>query len=407
MSMGKKRNRVFELILCVVLALALLVSAGCTPSASESGQQGSAVNDDTTQQIAGNITGAPVLPGLQCLSVLELEYAEQFSCFYYENGYQAFQIRQEDTYLLVPDGASVPDGLDSSVIVLQKPLSSIYVAATAAMALFDAIDCLDHIKYSSVQAGDWYVENANRAMDEGRIVYAGKYSEPDYELLISQGCDLSVQSTMIYHSPKVKEMLEAMGIPVMVDAASFESHPLGRTEWIKLYGFILGEDEKAKSFFDEQAQIVEDLKDFENTGKTVVYFYISSNGQAVIRSSGDYIAKMINIAGARYAFDGIANPSESSTTVSLSMEEFYATAVNADYLIYNASIDQPIKTMQDLLGKDQLFADFKAVQEGNVWCTERNFYQASDIAARMIDDINLMITNGSEKDMTFLYRVRS
>ena len=400
MIKDNRRNRPARFALCVLLAIALLASAGCG--------QGNAEGDTTTtQQRADDIAEAPMIPGLQCLSALELEYAEQFSCYYYEDGYQVFEIRQEDTYLLVPEGAQAPDGLDSSITVLQKPLSSVYIAATASMALFDALDSIDCIKYSSVQAGGWHTENANKAMNDGSIAYAGKYSEPDYELLVSQGCDLSVQSTMIYHSPKVEEMLEAMGVPVMVDAASFESHPLGRMEWIKLYGFILGEDEKAQSVYNEQAKIVDDLKDFENTGKTVVYFYISSNGQVVIRSSGDYIAKMIELAGAKYAFGDIADPSQSSTTISLTMEEFYATAVNADYLIYNASIDQPIKTINDLLGKSQLFTDFKAVQEGNVWCTERNFYQASDIAMQMIGDINLMITTGDQDKMTFLHKVSS
>ena len=51
------------------------------------------------------------------------------------------------------------------------------------------------------------------------------------------------------------------------------------------------------------------------------------------------------------------------------MEEFYAKAKNADYLIYNASIDSPINSIADLTAKSELFADFKAVKNGNVWCT--------------------------------------
>lgn len=62
------------------------------------------------------------------------------------------------------------------------------------------------------------------------------YSAPDYELILSKNCDLAIESTMIYHKPEVKEKLEQFGIPVLVEHSSYESHPLGRTEWLKLYG---------------------------------------------------------------------------------------------------------------------------------------------------------------------------
>ena len=48
---------------------------------------------------------------------------------------------------------------------------------------------------------------------------------------------------MIYHKPEVQEKLEQFGIPVLVEHSSYESHPLGRTEWLKLYGVLLGKEE--------------------------------------------------------------------------------------------------------------------------------------------------------------------
>ena len=53
------------------------------------------------------------------------------------------------------------------------------------------------------------------------MLFAGKYDEPDYELLVNQGCDLAVESTMILHSPKVQEMIEMLGIPVFIDRSSY------------------------------------------------------------------------------------------------------------------------------------------------------------------------------------------
>ena len=84
------------------------------------------------------------------------------------------------------------------------------------------------------------------------MIYAGKYSAPDYELILNEGCDLAIESTMIHHNLEVQEKLEQFGIPVMVERSSYESHPLGRTEWMKLYAVLLGKEDVAEKVFKEQ-----------------------------------------------------------------------------------------------------------------------------------------------------------
>lgn len=142
---------------------------------------------------------------------LELQYAQQFSVDYYQGGYALVEIRETGTYLVVPPEADVPSGLDEGVTVLQQPLDRIYLAATSAMDLFRELDGLDAIRLSGTEAQGWYVEEARAAMEAGEILYAGKYSAPDYERIYAEGCDLAVESTMIYHTPEVKEQLAYIG----------------------------------------------------------------------------------------------------------------------------------------------------------------------------------------------------
>ena len=348
---------------------------------------------------------APQIPGLTYESEMELKYAQCFHVFYYNDGYALIDIKDDGQFLVVPEGKEAPADMDKSITVIQKPVSRIYLAATSAMALFNAIDGLDSIRLSGTQASGWYVDDAAQAMEDGKILFAGKYDEPDYELLINEDCDLAIESTMILHSPKVAEMIKELGIPVMIDHSSYETHPLGRTEWVKLYSVLLGKEKEAAAFFDDQAKVIEDLSGFTNTEKTVAYFYINTDGSAVVRTSDDYIPKMIEIAGGRYIFPDLKNTEGTGSSVRLTMEEFYNQAVNADYLIYNASIDSPITSIDDLLAKSDLFADFKAVKDGNVWCTGKQLYQATDIVGELIKDVHLMLTDGDENDMTFLTRV--
>ena len=374
--------------LCLLLAVCLLILAGCTAGGGSAGQQ------DT-------------LPGTDIPKTdsMALEYADQFAVDYYEGGYKLLTVVQGDRYLLVPEGAEVPAGLDSSIIVLQAPVENIYMAASSVMSLFDAMDGLDSILFSATQANGWYVENAKKAMEEGRIYFAGKYSEPDYEALLEGECGLAIENTMLLHSPKVKEMIEQLGIPVLIEYSSYESHPLGRTEWIHFFGALLDKEETAKAYFDSQVERVAAIQSNENTGKKLGFFYISPSGRVVVYSDSCYVAKMVELAGGEYLFQGVTDEDSSRTSVNITMEDFYSYAVDADYLIYNATIDDPVYTVDQLLQKSDLLAELKAVQDGHVWCTGKYMYQASDIIGDLILDIHRVLTD-DPGEMSFIYQLQ-
>ena len=171
---------------------------------------------------------APDFGSMTAEDSMELLYAEQFSVDYYEGGYALITIRESGRFLVVPENMPVPENLDEDIAVIRQPLQNIYLVATSAMDLFCALDGTGAISLSGTEASGWYVQKAREEMEKGNIVYAGKYSAPDYELILSKGCDLAVESTMIYHSPEVKEKLEGFGIPVLVERSSYETHPLGK-----------------------------------------------------------------------------------------------------------------------------------------------------------------------------------
>ena len=398
------KKRTYRL-LCVLASTVLLVTGALT-GCSSSGRSGVSKGDGTqqTEENGAEEKKAPKIDGLKYQKTMQLKYATGFDVYYYKGGYKLLDVHDDRQYLIVPEGKKKPADLDKDIVVLKQPLDHIYLAATSAMALFDSMDGLDSIRMSGAQASDWYIDNAKKAKEEGRILYAGKYSEPDYELLVSENCDLAIESTMILHSPKVQEMIEMLDIPVFIDRSSYESQPLGRTEWIKLYGAMLDKEEEAADFFASQASVVENLKDFQNTEKTVAFFYINTSGAAVVRNPEDYISNMIELGGARNAFRDLQDDS-GKTSVPITMEQFYDTAEDADYLIYNASIDSTVKTLDDLLAKDSMFADYKAVKEGNVWTTEKSMYQATDKIAQFTNDINLLVTGGDPDQMVFLRKL--
>ena len=353
---------------------------------------------------ASKTSKAPLIEGLTYVSTVPLRYAEGFSLHNYEDGYTLIDIVDSGTFLVVPEGKNIPNSLPKSITPLHQPLDRIYLVASATMALFDALDGLEHLKFSGTAQKGWYIDNAVKAMENGDLLFAGKYNEPDFELLLSKGCQLAIESTMILHSPKTKEMLEMLGIAVLIERSSFESHPLGRTEWIKLYGALIGKEAEAEAYFNQQAKIMEAAKQFAKTGKTIAFFYIASDGTVRVRNRTDYLVKMIQIAGGEYAYTPVITTEETRSSVSISMEDFYKATLDADYIVYNATIDDPITEIAQLLAKSETMADFKAVKEGNVYCTDKYLYQATDILGTLIRDFHLMLQD-DDTAMTFLHKV--
>lgn len=339
-------------------------------------------------------------------NTMELTYAEKFSVDYYSDGYALVTIPDDDgRFLVVPEGKEAPKDLDQDIVVLQQPLENMYLVASATMDMFAALDALDTVRFSALKADSWYIEPAREAMEAGDILYAGQYSAPDYERILSEKCGLAIENTMIYHTPEVKEQLEQFEIPVLVDYSSYESSPLGRTEWVKLYGLLVGKEEEAEKAFEMESEAFTSIQDKEKSGKTVAFFYITSNGEANVRRSSDYLPKMIEMAGGSYVFAHLGDEEDTaSSTVSMQMEEFYAAAKDADYIIYNSTIDGELSSVEELLGKSSLLQKFRAVQEGNVFCTTKNLYQSSMELGTIISDIHKML-NGEEDSLTYIYRL--
>ena len=129
-------------------------------------------------------------------------------------------------------------------------------------------------------------------------------------------------------------------------------------------------------------------------------------GYAYVRKSDDYIAKMIELAGGNYIFEDLGDSENALSTMNMLMEEFYARAKDADYIIYNSTIDGNLASIDDLLAKNSLFADFKAVKDGNVWCIGKNLYQDTMDTGSIIHDFHEMLTSEDTDELTYMYKLK-
>lgn len=382
---GRTLKKIGAWILCAAFCALIIACGGAKPADADRNE-------------------GPAWETLSVISETPVRYATEFKIVQYTDGYELIEIPATGRLLLVPEGMGKPKGLPDDVAVLYRPVDRIYLAATSAMDFFRALDGISAVRLSGTKADGWSIEEAADAMERGDMLFAGKYSAPDFELILKEHCDLAIESTMIYHSPAISEKLIDYGIPVLIERSSYEEDPLGRMEWIKVYGAILGREAEAEAAFDAEVKAIEAIGEMPKTGRTVAFFYVTGAGSVNVRKSGDYVVKMIETAGGAYAFSDLSDGSALST-VNMTMESFYTGAKDADILIYNSTIDGEIFSLAELLDKSPLFSEFKAVKSGDVWCTGKNLFQEPMGIGKLIADFYRVLSGEGTDALVYLHKV--
>lgn len=115
---------------------------------------------------------------------------------------------------------------------------------------------------------------------------------------------------------------------------------------------------------------------------------------------------MVEMAGGSFISFDPSDEAEGSSSVQaiIDLETFYAQAKDADVIIYNTTVDGTVASIADLTGKNPLLADFKAVQDGEVYACDENMYQAMTDMDDIMGDIRSALT-GTEESSGYIWKL--
>lgn len=395
------------------LTIPLALLTACSPTDAASSQAGSG---DSSPNVASHTFRNPDLGcGFEPTASLELAYAQSFTVDYYEGGFALICVITGERFLVIPAGKDVPSELAPDIQPIQLPLQNIYLVSTSMISLVDAVGALDAVGMTSVTAEASPNERLTQLINDGTVVYGGRYSAPDYELITASGCTFALENTKLNHVPEVRDKLTELGVTVFCEQSSSEREALGRLEWIKLIGVLFERENEAQRHFDALAERITTIAAQAPTNKTITFFYVNEDGAIATRRATDYFAQMVELAGGTYkSFDpdggdaasGETDGSGNTSSVQLvvNLEEFYVRAQEADVMVYNTTVDESVTSMSDLVAKNALLADLKAVQAGAVWACDHEMYQQIASMDAIIGDIRSALLD-EEPAAGFLWRL--
>ncbi len=163
-------------------------------------------------------------------------------------------------YYLVKRGSEIPSGIDLNNTIM-VPLKKIICMSTTQLAMISALN--EEKTISGVSGAVFiYGKPLSDKVKNGRILDIGYEADLNKELIIRLSPDLIMMYGIGSESLGYINKIEELGIKTIFNADYLEIDPLGKAEWIKLFGALYCKDEMADSIFRSVSEKYLRIKDF-------------------------------------------------------------------------------------------------------------------------------------------------
>lgn len=299
-----------------------------------------------------------------------IEYASGLSIVKHE-GYSVVTVSDpwpnantKFTYVLKEKEAKVPDSLQSYTTI-KVPLESIVVTSTTNIPFLEMLGVED--KLVGFPHTDYVSSEKTRALiDKGSVKNVGENEKLNIEQLIELSPDLIV-TFGVDNNNQMLDNLKKSGLNVFIQADWMEQSPLGKAEWIKLYGALFGKEDKAKELFDKIVLSYNQAKKLvadKPATSTVLYGSMYQDVWYVAKGNS-WVAQFMKDAQANYLWTDL----KGTGSEGLSFEKVLVKAKTANFWIAGGSF----KTLDELSKSNPHYAQFDAFTSKNVYTFEGKF----------------------------------
>ena len=383
--------------LATVTGAVLFTLTGCSMFGGSSDSDNKKTEESTVSvSETTSATEPKPISGLELEKELPIDHAEYLNIDAYKGGYYVIKSHKGSDLqqmLIVPEGGTVPEGLDENILVVKQPVTSSKIDSLTMLAMLNEIDpeTLSGVSLVSNEKESISIGKVVENMDKGVTKYAGKIKEQDVNLLKESGVQFYIGNSGLEKEDIYKEIVK-QGITPFITYLHVEKDPLGRLEWVKALGTIFGKTDAAQAFYDSQKQAAESVDRSKANGKTytMVYFNKSKN-LAYVRRTGDVIAKIGEYAGGKNMLSDV----DKGSWEEMSIDDFASKFKDSDYLIYFDGHGDKVSSRDELLAISDKLNDFKAVKDGHVWRTQTDYLQMAHIGD-MIKELNGIFADDAE-----------
>ncbi len=266
----------------------------------------------------------------------------------------------KNQYYLIRKGMKIPTGIDSTDVIF-VPLEKIICMSTTHLAMISSLH--EEHTVAGVSGSEFiYEKTLSERVNKGLIKEIGFEANLNKELILSISPDLimmyGIGSESVGYINKIREL----GIKTIFNADYLENDPLGKAEWIKLFGALYCKEDIADSIFKSVSDDYNKTKLLINNSieeRPDVMLGLPFKDTWFISPGNSYICKIISDAGGNYLW----KDTESSVSMPFGIENVYLKALDADFWLNTGSAN----TKGEIISFDPRLAEIPCFKNGNLF----------------------------------------
>jgi iron complex transport system substrate-binding protein len=263
-------------------------------------------------------------------------------------------------WYLIPRGTDVPSFIDT-LKVIKVPLKKIVCMSTTHIAMISALKETKSIAgFSGTRF--LYSQELSKKVKDGTIREIGYEDNLNKELILKMHPDLVMVYGINSESSGFIGKLKELGIKVLYNADYLETDPLGKAEWVKMFGALYNKEYMADSIFKTIENEYNRLKSYIITyarEKPEVLLGLPFKDTWYISPGNSYVSQLIEDAGGNYLWHSTL----SSESMPMGLENVYIKALSADYWLNTGTAD----SKDEILSIDARFAELPCFIQGNLF----------------------------------------
>ncbi|PBJ13641.1 ABC transporter substrate-binding protein [Flavobacterium sp. ACN6] len=293
-----------------------------------------------------------------------IEYASGLSIVKYED-YSVVTVsnpwpnaNKDFKYILKEKEAKVPDSLQTYTTI-QVPLESVVVTSTTNIPFLEMLEVEN--KLVGFPHTDYISSEKTRALiDKGSVKNVGQNEKLNIEQLIELSPDVIVTFGVDNNNPML-DNLKKSGLKVLIQGDWMEQSPLGKAEWIKLYGALFGKEEQAKELFDKIVESYNQAKKLvaDKPATSKVLYGSMYEDVWYVAKGNSWVAEFMNDAKANYLWSDL----KGTGSEGLSFEKVLDKAKTANIWIASGSF----KSLDELQKANPHYGEFDAFKNKSVY----------------------------------------
>ena len=242
---------------------------------------------------------------------------------------------------------------------ITRPLKRVIVYSTVHANIIKELGHLSAVK-GVCDPQYFTIPEIIEGVNNGSIVNVGSSASPNIERIIALSPDAIIVSP--YQDSQFKD-IEKLGITVVQCADYMETSPLGRAEWIKLFGELFGEQEKADNIYNNVLTEYNQLKQLaaQSQHKTKALSENIINGTWYVPGGDSYMAQLFADAGSTYAWSDV----HTTGSIPLDMAQVLEKSHDADVWLIK-SLESSFSYTK-LKAQNALNSEFKAFKQKNIY----------------------------------------